>query len=121
MTTLDLVIRGGQLATASTTMQADIGICDRCNSIKIFTAFSGLDAQVCGFVEAIRRVGMSGLISLIHCEDDALIANATAQLTAFGYTSLRYFAASRPIIAEVAATQRAVAVAEGTGAPVYVE
>jgi dihydropyrimidinase len=91
-----------------------------CNSIKIFTVSPGFDAQVRGFVEAIRRAGTNGLISLIHCEDDALIADATAHLTAAGQTSLRYYAASRPVVAEVAATQRAVAIAEATGAPVYV-
>jgi dihydropyrimidinase len=91
-----------------------------CNSIKIFTAFPGFDTQVRGFVEAIRRAGASGLISLIHCEDDALIADATAHLAQLGQTSLRYYAASRPVVAEVAATQRAVAIAEATSAPVYV-
>ncbi len=91
-----------------------------CNSIKIFTAFPGFDAQVRGFVEAIRRAGHSGMISLMHCEDDPLIADATAQLTAQGHTALRHFAASRPVVAEVVATQRAVAIAEATGAPVYI-
>jgi len=91
-----------------------------CNSIKIFTVFPGFDAQARGFVEAIRRAGASGLISLIHCEDDALISDATAHLTTLGQTSLRYYAASRPIIAEVVATQRAVAIAEATGAPIYI-
>jgi dihydropyrimidinase len=91
-----------------------------CNSIKIFTAFPGFDAQARGFVEAIRRAGTGGLISLIHCEDDALIADATAHLTKLGQTSLRYYAASRPVVAEVVATQRAVAIAEATGAPVYI-
>jgi dihydropyrimidinase len=90
------------------------------NSIKIFTAFPGFDAQVRGFVEAIRRAGSSGLISLIHCEDDTLIADATARLTEIGHTSLRHYAASRPVVAEVVATQRAVAIAEATGAPVYI-
>jgi len=91
-----------------------------CNSIKIFTVFPGFDAQARGFVEAIRRAGQSGLISLIHCEDDALIADATAHLTQLGQTSLRHYAASRPVVAEVVATQRAVTIAEATGAPVYI-
>lgn len=91
-----------------------------CNSIKIFTVFPGFDAQARGFVEAVRRAGTSGLISLIHCEDDALIADATAQLTDQGRTSLRHYAASRPVVAEVVATQRAVAIAEAADAPIYV-
>jgi dihydropyrimidinase len=91
-----------------------------CNSIKIFTAFPGFDLQVRGYVEAIRRAGANGMISLIHCEDDALIADATTHLTELGQTSLRHYAASRPVVAEVVATQRTVAIAEATGAPVYI-
>src|SRR3712207_8635199 len=41
-------------------------------------------------------------------------------LLAAGKASLRYYAESRPVIAEVVATQRAVAFAETTGAPVYI-
>lgn len=91
-----------------------------CNSIKIFMSFPGFDAQVRHYVEAIRRAGASGLISLIHCEDYALMEDATARLVAAGQSSLRHYAASRPVVAEVVATQRAVAFAEATGAPVYI-
>ncbi len=91
-----------------------------CNSIKFFTTFPRFDAQVQGYLEATRRAGASGLLALIHCEDYPLIADATAQLLAAGKSSLRYYAESRPVIAEVVATQRAVAFAEATGAPVYI-
>jgi len=91
-----------------------------CNSIKVFTVLPSFDAQVRRYVEAIRRAGENGLITMIHCEDDALIADATARLVAAGRSSLRYYAESRPIISEVVATQRAVAFAEATGAPVYI-
>ena len=91
-----------------------------CNSIKYFMVFPGFDAQVAGYVEATRRAGTSGLLTLIHCEDFALTADATAQLVGAGHTSLRYYAESRPVLAEVVATQRAVAMAEATSAPVYV-
>jgi dihydropyrimidinase len=83
-------------------------------------AFGEFDAQVVGYVEATRRAGASGLLTLIHCEDFALIADAAAQLTTAGRTSLRHYAQSRPVVAEVVATERAVATAEATGAPVYV-
>jgi dihydropyrimidinase len=91
-----------------------------CNSIKLFTVTSNFDSQAHGYVEAIRRAGENGLITLIHCEDYALIADATARLVAAGKSSLRYYAESRPVISEVVATQRAVAFAEATGAPVYI-
>jgi len=91
-----------------------------CNTIKYFMSTPTFDGQVRGYVEATRRAGASDLLTLIHCEDDALMADAAAQLTAAGQTSLRYYAESRPVISEVVATQRAVAIAEATGAPVYI-
>jgi dihydropyrimidinase len=91
-----------------------------CNSIKIFLSTPQFDAQVRGYVEAIRRAGASGLISLLHCEDHALIEEATDRLVAAGRSSLRHYPASRPVVAEVVATQRAVALAEATGSPIYV-
>jgi dihydropyrimidinase len=91
-----------------------------CNSIKIFTVFPPFEAQITAYVEAIRRAGAGGLISLLHCEDYALVEEATNRLLAAGRTSIRHYAASRPVVAEVLATQRAVAIAEATGAPIYV-
>lgn len=90
-----------------------------CNSIKFFMVMPQFDAQVQGYVEATRRAGAAGLITLIHCEDFALIEDATARLVAAGQSSLRFYPESRPVIAEVVATQRAIAVAEATGSPVY--
>ena len=91
-----------------------------CNSIKFFMAAPDFDAHVSGLLEATRRAGRSGLLTLVHCEDSALMADATAQLVAAGRTSLSYYAESWPALAEVVAVQRAVAMAEATGAPVYV-
>lgn len=91
-----------------------------CTSIKFFMAFPWFDSQVQGYLEATRRAGANGLLTLIHCEDYSLISAATTALVAAGMSSLRSYAESRPVIAEVVATQRAVAFAEATGAPVYI-
>jgi dihydroorotase-like cyclic amidohydrolase len=90
-----------------------------CNTRKFFMASPGFVAHIQSYLEATRRAGASGLLTLIHCEDSALIADATAALVAAGKTTLHAYAASRPVIAEVIATQRAVAVAEATGASLY--
>jgi dihydropyrimidinase len=90
-----------------------------CSTIKCFLSF-GFDAQAAAYVEAIGLAGRSGLLTMLHCEDEALLAHAVGRLAAAGRTSLRDYAESRPVVAEVAATQRAVAIAEATGAPVYV-
>ena len=55
------------------------------------------DAQVFAFVAAIRRAGAAGMLTMIHCEDQALIWDATSQLVARGQTALAYYAASRPV------------------------
>ena len=91
-----------------------------CTSIKFFMTSDVFDAQVQGYLEATRRAGAAGILTMIHCEDYALLAAATATLDAAGKSSLRYYAESRPVVAEVVATQRAVAFAEATGAPVYI-
>jgi dihydropyrimidinase len=91
-----------------------------CNSIKVFTVFPSFDLQTGSYIEAIRRAGENGMITLIHCEDLALLDYAAARLVAEGKSSLRYYAESRPVISEVVATQRAVAISEATGAPMYI-
>lgn len=65
------------------------------------------DAQVSGYVEATRRAGANGLLTLIHCEDHALGRDATARLLAAGKSSLQHYAESSPVVSEVVATQRA--------------
>lgn len=91
-----------------------------CNTIKYFTTPPSFDAQIAGYVEATRCAGAERLLTLIHCEDSALLSDAAATLAAAGQTSLRYYAESRPPISEIVATQRVVAIAEATGAPVYI-
>jgi len=91
-----------------------------CSSIKIFLPTPQFDAQASAYLEAIRSAGASGLMTMLHCEDYGVLEHATARLVEAGTTSLRYFAESRPVVAEVLATQRAVAIAEATGAPVYI-
>jgi dihydropyrimidinase len=89
-------------------------------TIKCFLSSPHFDTQAAAYVRAIRLAGESGLLTMLHCEDQALLADAVARLVAAGRTSLRHYAESRPPIAEVVATQRAVAIAEATGAPIYV-
>jgi len=91
-----------------------------CNSIKYFLLFPHFDAQVGAYVEATRRAGAGGLITMIHCEDAALIDDAVARLSDQGKSAMRYYPDAHPVLAEVVATQRAVAIAEATGAPVYI-
>jgi dihydropyrimidinase len=56
---------------------------------------------------------------MMHCEDSALLAAAARRLEREGRTSLRDYGDSRPVVAEVAATQLAASLCESTGAPIY--
>ncbi len=91
-----------------------------CASIKIFLVAHDFDRQGGAVLDAVRRAGAHGLLTLLHCEDHAIIADATARLLAQGRGAVRYAAEAAPVVSEVVATQRAVAIAEATGAPVYI-
>jgi len=91
-----------------------------CASIKIFLVAHDFDRQGAAVLDAVRRAGAHGLLTLLHCEDHAIIADATARLLAEGRRAPRYYGEACPVVSEVVATQRAVAIAEATGAPVYI-
>jgi dihydropyrimidinase len=89
-------------------------------SLKFFMSFGGFTTHPERYLEAMRAAKSAGMLTLIHCEDAALLADALAQLVAAGQTAPSFYPFSRPISAEAAATARAVAFAEQTGAPTYV-
>ncbi len=91
-----------------------------CNDIKFFISMPGFDLNVGGFLEATARAGAAGLITMIHCEDHAIMARAARDLLAAGRTGMEHYPESRPVVSEVVATERAVAFAAATGAPVYI-
>ncbi len=95
-------------------------VAEGCITLKVFLCTSEFDEHALAYLAALRAAGEAGVLTLIHAEDHAIIAEATRGLLAEGRGALRYYAESRPVIAEVAATQRAVAMCEATGAPIYV-
>jgi dihydropyrimidinase len=88
--------------------------------IKFFMSTPTYDANALGFLRATATAGRLGLLTMIHCEDYPILREATDRLLAEGRGSLRFYAESRPIVSELVATQRAVALSESTGAPVYI-
>ncbi|MFH1572915.1 MAG: amidohydrolase family protein, partial [Acidobacteriota bacterium] len=72
------------------------------------------------YASVIRAAGQAGLLTFLHCEDGVVLAEAVQKLTAAGHTSLRYYSESRPVDAELRAVERAVALCEKTGAPIYI-
>jgi dihydropyrimidinase len=89
-------------------------------TVKIFMVIASFDQHLREYVRVMRMAGEVGILSLVHCEDPAIIAEATHKLVAAGKSSLRYYSGSRPLSCEVIATQRAIAYCEITGAPIYV-
>ena len=89
-------------------------------SIKVFMARPDFDDNVRGYLALLDAALEADILTMVHCEDGPLVDRAVEKLTAEGRTSLEYYPDSRPAIAEVVATQRAVAMVEATGAPIYI-
>lgn len=68
----------------------------------------------------MAEVARHGGLSVIHAEDDAIMAWLTARLVREGKTHGGYIAEARPALAEEAAVRRAIVLAEHTGSPLYV-
>ncbi|HEX9553532.1 MAG TPA: amidohydrolase family protein [Streptosporangiaceae bacterium] len=89
-------------------------------SLKLFMVADEFEAHADAMIEAVRIAGQYGMLTLIHCEDGALVRFAGERLLAAGRGGLADWAASRPVPAERAAVERAVAICEATGSPVYI-
>ena len=89
-------------------------------SFKIFMTRADFGERLPLVIEHLEAARDAGVVTLMHCEDGALLAAAVRRLEAAGRTSLRDYGDSRPVIAEVAATQQAAALCESTGAPIYI-
>jgi dihydropyrimidinase len=88
-------------------------------SVKLFMTSGEFDARASEMIAAVRIAGQNGMLTLIHCEDGALIRFICQQLLAAGRGSPADWADSRPDLAERAAVERAVAICEATGSPIY--
>lgn len=90
-------------------------------SIKLYTTYRPIyyadDAELVRLLEAASRYG---LISLVHCENDALVTAQTEGLVSSGRIGWAYHGASRPALAEKEAAARVLLLARATGAPVVI-
>lgn len=93
---------------------------DGFTSLKIFMSFGNFDRNVNDFVKAMLTVKRCGGITLIHCEDAAIMECCCNLLRELDKTDARYFPDARPVASEVVSTQRAVGFVEATGCPAYV-
>ncbi len=89
-------------------------------TIKVFMVRPTFDARAPGFINTMHAARETGVLMMMHCEDAAIVQITAERMVAEGRGSLAYFADARPVEAEEAATQRAVAMAEATGVPMYI-
>jgi dihydropyrimidinase len=69
---------------------------------------------------ALAAAGSNGGMLEVHCENAVLLEELTARHLEAGETAPRFHASSRPPYVEAEATARAVALARGARAPLYV-
>ena len=88
-------------------------------SHKIFMTRGDFGAHRRALIEVLEAARDAGVVTLMHCEDSAILNAALERLRAQGRTSLAHYAESRPELAEIAATQDAVALCAHTRAPMH--
>jgi dihydropyrimidinase len=89
-------------------------------SLKIFLSDPDHAAGTPGVAEAVAAAGRAGSLTLLHCEDAAMLSRAGRELIDSGRGAVRNFPDARPVSAETAAVDQAIALARQTGAPVYI-
>src|SRR5262249_25029398 len=70
--------------------------------------------------EGMREAARLGLPVAVHAESDEFIKSLTARVTAAGVTGIKDYLSSRPVLAEVAAIQRAALLAAETGVKLHI-
>lgn len=89
-------------------------------TLKYFMSLGKYLSDPAPYVHAMRLSRAADMPVLIHCEDAALLQDAMLALVEQRALSPEYYPRSRPQTSEAAATARAVAFAEQTGASAYV-
>ncbi|MBI3976542.1 MAG: amidohydrolase family protein [Chloroflexi bacterium] len=97
---------------------AELGI----SSFKMFMAYKrrGIQIEDDDLLRIFREIAAVGGLAMVHAENGNLIDAVEDQLIAAGRNDARAYTASRPAIAEVEATNRAIAIAEVADCPLYV-
>jgi dihydropyrimidinase len=95
-------------------------VAEGCTTIKVFMSEEEFERHADEYLAALRACAELDILVLIHCEDHGILTAAVRALLAQRRGALRDYAESRPVAAEVAATQRAVAMCEESGAALYV-
>jgi dihydropyrimidinase len=88
-------------------------------SLKIFLSQPEHAAGTPGVAEVVAAAGRAGALTLLHCEDAGILDRTGRELIDSGRGAVPNFPDARPVAAETAAVDQAIALARQTGAPVY--
>lgn len=91
-----------------------------CPSFKTYLTYEGFKLGDAEILLALSAVGAAGGVALVHAENDAVVQHERRRLLGAGMTEPRWHGASRPAVAEGEAVERALALAEVAGCPLYV-
>ncbi len=89
-------------------------------SFKVFLSDPEYASGMPGLAGAVAAARAAGAMTLVHCEDAGMLEQAGRQLIESGHGAMRHFPDARPVSAEVAAVDQAIALARDTGAPIYI-
>jgi allantoinase len=91
---------------------------------KAFMSASGIDdfsaVDDLTLYEGMARAAQLGRIVAVHAENDTVTRELAARALAEGRTGIRDYLASRPIVAELEAIERAILFAEETGCALHI-
>jgi dihydropyrimidinase len=91
-----------------------------CTSFKTYLTYDGFKLSDSAFLNVLTTVHSAAGVVLVHAENDAIIGYLKSKFRADKQTSPIFHAISRPAIAEGEAIQRSLAMAEVTGARLYI-
>jgi dihydropyrimidinase len=89
-------------------------------SLKLFMMMPEFDSRIDEMISAIKIAGQNGMLTLLHCEDGALVRFTGEELIAQGRGGLANWGHSSPEFAERAAVERAIAICAATRSPIYI-
>lgn len=91
-----------------------------CTSFKTYLTYDGLKLEDAAFLAALEAVAEAGGLALVHAENDAIVTRLKARFLREDRIEPRWHPRSRPAVAEAEAIERALALAEVAGCPLYV-
>ena len=89
-------------------------------SVKVRLHRGAFTTDPFGYTTGFANAAETGVFTMIHAEDGPINNTRAERLISAGRGSIKNLIESRPDVSEEIATQRAAAISEATGAPVYI-